>query len=65
MSSEEIKKQAIELINKKISLKKEIIQCSAELVKLQKQCKHENKEAHSQEYVGSWTNCLDCGKEDL
>ena len=63
--SEDIKKQVVDLINKRILLQREIVQCNVELNNLQKQCGHENKETHNQEYVGSWTNCLDCGKEDL
>lgn len=65
MTSEEIKKQVENLFLQRIDLYNKINKINREIVELQKQCRHENKASFRQEYVGSWEDCLDCGKEDL
>jgi hypothetical protein len=69
MSSEEIKEQVKSLSSQRNSLTAkfaiEIKKIDQAIVELQKQCKHENKASFRQEYVGSWEDCLDCGKEDV
>jgi hypothetical protein len=69
MTSEEIKKQVENLFLQRIDLTTkfaiEIKKIDQAIGELQKQCRHENKASFRQEYVGSWENCLDCGKEDV
>ncbi len=65
MSSEEIAKQVENLWSRKRILAAELLKIDKELSDLQKKCKHEKTQSFRQEYTGSWTNCLDCGKEDL
>lgn len=40
-------------------------QAANDMEALQKRCPHARQEHHRQEYAGRWSNCLDCGKQDV
>jgi hypothetical protein len=69
ITSEEIKEQVGNLISQRNNLTVkfaiEIKKIDQAIAALQEQCKHENKESFRQEYIGSWEDCSDCGKEDV
>lgn len=45
--------------------KKQIAGAEKMIASLRETCPHKNLEHFRQEYVGRWTNCKDCGKEDV
>lgn len=44
---------------------KQINAASKEIQKIQDKCPHLNQEHHRQEYVGRWSDCKDCGKQEV
>ena len=65
MNEKSIKEHVTELRDSKLNLKEQLVKIEKQLTEIQKICPHENKKHYKQEYTGSWSTCLDCGKEDI
>ncbi len=50
---------AIQQASEKIRLMNKLI------FEIQSKCPHKNLEHFRQEYLGRWSNCKDCGKQDI
>jgi hypothetical protein len=48
-----------------LAARKQIIGAEKMIKEIQLKCPHKNLEHFRQDYVGSWSNCKDCGKEEV